>query len=150
MILVHKVIVSELNNTYSIKYSMSGVGFPGGVSGKESACQCRRHKRLWFNPLVRKNPCRRKWQPTPVFLSRKFHGQRSLVGYNGVKKNRTWLSAHTHKYILSIIIMMQYTWKSYLFDILISFSLDLYSEVGLEDYMVFFFLILEKPPYCFP
>ena len=25
---------------------------------------------------------RKKWQPTPVFLPREFHGQRSLVGYS--------------------------------------------------------------------
>ena len=25
---------------------------------------------------------RKKWQPTPVFLPEKYHGQRSLVGYN--------------------------------------------------------------------
>ena len=30
---------------------------------------------------VRKIPWRRKWQPTPVFLPGKFHGQRSLAGY---------------------------------------------------------------------
>ena len=27
-------------------------------------------------------PWRRKWQPNPVFLPEKPHGQRSLVGYN--------------------------------------------------------------------
>ena len=27
-------------------------------------------------------PWRRKWPPTPVFLSGEFHGQRSLVGYS--------------------------------------------------------------------
>ena len=27
-------------------------------------------------------PWRRKWQPTPVFLPIKFHGQRSLLGYS--------------------------------------------------------------------
>ena len=27
-------------------------------------------------------PWRRKWQPTPVFLPEKFHGQRSLAGYS--------------------------------------------------------------------
>ena len=27
-------------------------------------------------------PLKRKWQPTPVFLPRKLHGQRSLVGYS--------------------------------------------------------------------
>ena len=41
------------------------MGFPGGASGKESACQCRR---LGFNPWFRKIPWRRAWQPTPVFL----------------------------------------------------------------------------------
>ena len=35
----------------------------------------------WFNPCVRKSPCRRKWQPTPVFLCEEFHRQRSLAGY---------------------------------------------------------------------
>ena len=30
--------------------------FPGGASGKEPACQCRRHKRSWLNPWIRKIP----------------------------------------------------------------------------------------------
>ena len=42
------------------------------------ACQCRRCE---FDPWVRKFPWRRRWQPTPVFLPGKPHGQRSLVGY---------------------------------------------------------------------
>ena len=33
-----------------------------------------------FDPWVRKIPWRRKRQPTPVFLSGKFHGQWSLAG----------------------------------------------------------------------
>ena len=40
-------------------------GLPRWLSGKESACQCRRHR---FNPWVGKIPWRRKWQPSPVFL----------------------------------------------------------------------------------
>ena len=32
--------------------------------------------------LIRKVPWRRKWQPIPVFLLGKSHGQTSLVGYN--------------------------------------------------------------------
>ena len=39
-------------------------------------------RRLGFDPWVGKIPCRRNWQPTPVFLPGKSHGQRSLVGYN--------------------------------------------------------------------
>ena len=45
-----------------------------------SAYKC---KRCGFDPWVRKIPWRRKWQPTPVFLPGKSHGQRSLVGYRG-------------------------------------------------------------------
>ena len=37
------------------------VGFPGGASGKESPCQCRRHKGWGFNSWVRKIPWRREW-----------------------------------------------------------------------------------------
>ena len=35
-----------------------------------------------FDPWVRKMPLRRKWQPTPVFLLRRFHGERNLAGYS--------------------------------------------------------------------
>ena len=38
--------------------------------------------RLRFDPWVRKIAWRRAWQPTPVFLPRGPHGQRSLVGYS--------------------------------------------------------------------
>jgi len=41
--------------------------------------QCRRPG---FDPWVRKILWRRKWQPTPIFLPGKSHGQRSLVGYS--------------------------------------------------------------------
>ena len=33
-----------------------------------------------FDPRVGKIPCRRAWQPTPVFLPGESHGQRSLAG----------------------------------------------------------------------
>ena len=55
---------------------------PGGTSGKELPCQCRRSKRLGFDPWVRKIPWRRAWQPTPVFSPEESHGQRSLAGYS--------------------------------------------------------------------
>ena len=55
-------------------------GFPGGTSGKELACQCRRHKRHGFNPWAGKIPWRRAWQATPVLLSGETCGQRSLAG----------------------------------------------------------------------
>ena len=35
------------------------LGFPGGARGKQSACQCRRHKRCRFDPWVGKIPWKR-------------------------------------------------------------------------------------------
>ena len=74
-------------------------GFPGGLIVTDSACQSRRHG---FDPWVRKTPRSRKWQPTPIFLPGKSHGQRSLAGYSpwGQKESATteWLSTHTHSF----------------------------------------------------
>ena len=53
---------------------------PTWCSGKDSSCQCRRHRRPGFNPWAGKIPCRRKWWPTAVFLPGKVHVQRSLAG----------------------------------------------------------------------
>ena len=61
---------------------MSRMGFPGGASGKEPACQRRRHKRHGFNPWARKILWRRVWQSTPAFLPEESYGQRSPVGYS--------------------------------------------------------------------
>ena len=55
---------------------------PGGTSGKEPTCQCRRHKRHRFDPWVVKISWKRAWQPNPVFLPEESHAQRSLVGYS--------------------------------------------------------------------
>ena len=60
---------------HSKKLSLITEGFPGGTSGKEPACQCRRHKRWLFDPWVGKIPWRRAWQPTPVFLPGESHGR---------------------------------------------------------------------------
>ena len=53
--------------------------FPGGSDSKASACNTGDPV---FNPWAGKIPWRRKWQPTPVLLPGKSHGQRTLVGYS--------------------------------------------------------------------
>jgi len=58
------------------------LGFPGGPSGEDPTCQCRRHKRSGFDPWVGKIPWKRAWQPTPVFLPGESHGQRTLASYS--------------------------------------------------------------------
>ena len=58
------------------------VGFPGGSAVEESSCQCRRRRRCKFDSWFWKIPWRRKWQPTPVFLTGESHRHRGLVGYS--------------------------------------------------------------------
>ena len=67
-------------------------GLPMWLSGKEPACQYRRHKRLSFYLWIRRIPWRRAWQPTPVFLPGESHGQRSLgATIHRIAKSQTQL-----------------------------------------------------------
>ena len=92
-------------------------GFPGGTSGKEPICQSRRHNWPWFDTWIGKIPWGRKWQPTPVFLAGKSHGQRSLVGYSPWgRKSPTWLGqlsmqAHTRKAEMQSQGILLVPWK---------------------------------------
>ena len=54
-------------------------GLPWWLRRKSICLQC---WRPGFDPWVGKIPWRREWQPTPVLLPGKSHGQRSLVGYS--------------------------------------------------------------------
>ena len=55
------------------------MGFPGGAVVKNLPANAG-DARDWFNPWVGKMPWSRKWQPIPVFLPGKFHGQRNMEG----------------------------------------------------------------------
>ena len=70
---------------YLLYRNVLSMGLLWWLRGRESTWQSRRHE---LDPWVGKIPWRRKWQPTPVFLPGKFHGQRSLAGYtvHGVAK----------------------------------------------------------------
>ena len=65
----------------------------GSTSGKEHTCPGRRCKRCRFDPWIRKIPWRRAWQPTPVFLPGKSHGQRSLATVHRVAESQTQLKS---------------------------------------------------------
>ena len=71
---------------------------PRWLRGKESTCQCRMHRRCGFSPWVGKISWRRKWQPTPVFLPEKSHGQRSLEGCSPwlCRVGHAWAAEHAH------------------------------------------------------
>ena len=53
-------------------------GLPGGAMVKNLPAVQEMRVRSW----VRESPRRRKWQPTPGFLSGKSHGLKSLEGYS--------------------------------------------------------------------
>ena len=76
-------------------------GVSGGASAKESACQYRRRKRCGFDPSVGKILWSRKWQPTPVFLPGKFHGQKSLAGYSPWGHKESDTTEHTYTHLLN-------------------------------------------------
>ena len=75
------------------KDETAGRDFPGGTSGKEPTCQCRRHKRPEFDPWVGKIPWKREWQPTPVFLPGESHGLGSLAAYSPWGRNELDMTA---------------------------------------------------------
>ena len=82
-----KWLINFLNNLIDTEHSdnpkehskMELMGFPDSSVVKNLPAKC---SRCEFNPWVGKIPWRRKWQPTPVSLSGKFHGQKSLAGYS--------------------------------------------------------------------
>ena len=73
-----RIFRSIYRDSCSLKLNFFGVP-PCSSDNKISARECRRPR---FNPWVRKVPWKRKWQPTPVFLPREFHGQKSLGSYS--------------------------------------------------------------------
>ena len=75
--------------------------FPRWLSGKESSCQCKRHRRHRFDPWVKKIPWERNGQPTPVFLPGKSPGR---LQSTGCKESDTTecTCTHTHTHIQPI------------------------------------------------
>ena len=89
-ILRHRAPILLLSHTHLLGWSSQVAQLA------QHSLQCKRPRcNLW----VRKVPWRRKWQPTPVFLPGKSHGQRSLGGYgpwDHKEKNTTERLNHHH------------------------------------------------------
>ena len=70
-------------------------GFPGGASGKESVCLCRRHKSYGFDSGWGRSTGEGNGSPLQYSCLGKFHGQRRLVAtVHGVTKSQTWVTEH--------------------------------------------------------
>ena len=71
-------------------------GPPSWLSGKESACQCRK---CGFSPWVEKICWSRRWQPAPVVLPGKPLDREALrATVDGVARSQIWLSSWVHMY----------------------------------------------------
>ena len=90
--ILYPIAVLEFWTSSDLCLGASRVG--GGGSGKESTCQCRRCKKLRFNPWIGKIPWRRQWQSTAIFLPGKAHRQRVLASYISGVCRHNW--AHNH------------------------------------------------------
>ena len=89
-------------------------GYPLQYSGLENSMDCTVHgvaksQTRLRNFHFRTSIWRRKWQPVPVFLPRKAHGQRRLVGYSpwGHKRVRHDLETKQQKSQPSYYILDQ-------------------------------------------
>ena len=56
-------------------------GSTGGAGGKESICQCRKHK-TQVRSLGQEDPLEQEMAPCSSILPRRSHGQRSLAAYS--------------------------------------------------------------------
>ena len=98
--LVHEVAKSRtwLSNWTELNWFITDM-LPGKAINKvdEDLPGSQWLRRWAFDPWSRKIPWRRPCQPTPVFLSGKFHGPRSLAGYSpwGWKRVRHDLATNT-------------------------------------------------------
>ena len=76
------------------------MGFPGSTSGKEPACQCRRHKRCWFDPWVERSPGGGHGNPLQYYyLENPTYRGAWRAAMHWVTKSWTWpkwFSSHVH------------------------------------------------------
>ena len=102
---LHMPFFSPLDNTSHIRLETTLFQyevFPSGSEIKNMPVECRRCQQCEFNPWVTKIPQRRKWQPTPVFLPREFHGEM------GVSKSWTRLSMYSSRLLPYAFILTNY------------------------------------------
>ena len=73
---------NKFSDICSYKGTNPIMGFPGGSVVKILPANAGDAGRIpRFNPCIRRSSWRRKWQAIPVFLPRKSHGQRNLLGH---------------------------------------------------------------------
>ena len=67
---------------------------------------------MWVQSPGLEDPLRRKWQPTPVSLPGKPHGQRSLGGYSPWNLKKSDTAEHTHTHTFANLLFASQTSRS--------------------------------------
>ena len=60
--------------------SLSEEHWASSMAQRVKAYSVQEAQEMWVQSVVRKIPWRTEWQPTPLSLPEKFHGQRRLAG----------------------------------------------------------------------
>ena len=81
--------------------TLNSLGFPGRLRWWRVCLQCGRPR---FDPWIGKMLWRRKWQPTPVFLPGKSHGQRSLAGYSSWERKESDMTEQHRFHFLNSLV----------------------------------------------
>ena len=93
----------ESDTTEWLNIQASRASLPRWHSGKESPCQCRRHRRPRFNPWVGKIPWSTKWQPLQYScLENPMDRGATGATVHWVAKSGSWLSMRALYYITRI------------------------------------------------
>ena len=83
---------------------------------KRISLQCKRCRKHWFDPWIRKIPWRREWQPTPVFLPRKSPWTEEPGGLQSMGLQRaeqdwsSWTYMYKDYFISSQTFKMRFLW----------------------------------------
>ena len=86
---------------------LRALGLPRWLSGKESTCQCRRHRRLWFDPLGRTPGGGNDNLLQYICLGNHMdRGAWLAMTVYGVAKNWTQLSTHARNSQRSLVITL--------------------------------------------
>ena len=67
---------------------------------------------MWVRSLGQEEPWSRTWQPTPIFFTGKFHGQRSLAGRSPYGSKELDLTEHTER---RGICSLSFDWNRFFF-----------------------------------
>ena len=110
-------------------------GLPRWLSGEESTCQCKSHRRHGFDHWIKKISWRRKWQLALIFLPGEFHEQRTwwrATAHGVTESGPTENSAGTHSIIFQLIMndcQDVILWKSIGYIFILSLACDFLKRI---------------------